>query len=39
MSTHIAMTKEAIAKVVENFQIYGTLLESPPYGSDVTSVI
>lgn len=33
MSTGISMTKEAIARVAENFRIYGTLLESQPYGS------
>ena len=33
MSTGVSMTKEAIARVAENFRIYGTLLESQPHGS------
>jgi|LakMenEpi03Aug12_release.lakeMendotaPanAssembly.Ray.scaffolds.fasta_scaffold19012_7 aminoglycoside phosphotransferase (APT) family kinase protein len=33
MSTGGVMTREAIANVAGNFRIYGTLLESQPYGS------
>jgi Ser/Thr protein kinase RdoA (MazF antagonist) len=33
MSTESTLTKEAVAKVAQGFRIYGSLLESQPYGS------
>jgi aminoglycoside phosphotransferase (APT) family kinase protein len=33
MSTKSTITKEAVAKVAQGFRIYGSLLESHPYGS------
>jgi hypothetical protein len=33
MSTESTLTKEALAKVAQGFRIYGSLLESHPYGS------
>lgn len=33
MSTESTLTKEAVAKVAQGFRIYGSLLESHPYGS------